>query len=156
MNSFAKIMQTSVMRTCSQIAECSLSYAKIQIICDYMVCFSLHLYLILAPITPILKSVQYLVDNQWATSVLKFLRKFVARGPLLEEIYAKIYWESNVTVFPSYNKCVLIWPLPDGESNVVAVWCLLYWFSTWPLYFFYKRLVLLLQRPCTNCTKALY
>jgi len=64
MNSFATIMQTSVMRTCSQIAECSLSYAKIQIICDYMVCFSLHLYLILAPITLVLKSILYLVDNQ--------------------------------------------------------------------------------------------
>ncbi len=28
--SYAKIMQTSAMGACSQIAECSLSYAKIQ------------------------------------------------------------------------------------------------------------------------------
>lgn len=56
-----------------------------------MVCFSLHLYLILAPITPILKSVLYLVDNQWVTSGNKFSRKFVAKELLLEEIYAKIY-----------------------------------------------------------------
>ena len=82
--------------------------------------------IILAPITLVLKSILYLVDNQWATSGLKFLRKFVAREPLLEEIHAKIYCESNVMVFLSYNKCVLIWPLPDGESNVVAVWCLRY------------------------------
>ena len=91
-----------------------------------MVCFSLHLYIILAPITPILKSILYLIDNQWAASGLKFSRKFVAKGPLLEEIHAKIYCESNVTAFLSYNKCVIIWPLPDGESNVVAVWCLRY------------------------------
>ena len=56
-----------------------------------MVCFSLHLYLILAPITPILKSILYLIDNQWAASGLKFSRKFVAEGSLLKEIYAKIY-----------------------------------------------------------------
>ena len=78
--SYAKIMQTSVMRTCSQIAECSLSYAKIQIICDYMVCFSLHLYLILAPITLVLKSVLYLVDNQWAASGLKFCENLLQKG----------------------------------------------------------------------------
>lgn len=81
-----------------------------------MVCFSLHLYLILAPITLVLKSVLYLVDNQWAASGLKFSRKFVAEGLLLEEIHAKIYCESNVTAFPSYNKCVIIWPLSDGEG----------------------------------------
>lgn len=91
-----------------------------------MVCFSLHLYLILAPITLVLKSILYLVDNQGAASGLKFSRKYVAKELLLEEIYAKIYCESNVLSFPSYNECVLIWPLPDGERNVVAVWCLRY------------------------------
>lgn len=56
-----------------------------------MVCFSLHLYLILAPITLVLKSILYLVDNQGAASGYKFSRKFVAEGPFLEEIHAKIY-----------------------------------------------------------------
>lgn len=48
-----------------------------------MVCFSLHLYLILAPITPItlvLKSVLYLVDNQWAASGLKFCENLLQKG----------------------------------------------------------------------------
>lgn len=80
----------------------------------------------LAQITPIFKSVLYLVDNQWAASGNKFSRKYVAKELLLEEIYAKIYCESNVMVFLSYNKCVIIWPLSDGERYVVAVWCLLY------------------------------
>ena len=119
--------------------------------------------IILAPITLVLKSILYLVDNQWAASGLKFSRKYVAKGPLLEEIHAKIYCESNVTAFLSYNKCVIIWPLSDGEGmwlqfgaygiDLVHGLCT---FSTNVLYFFYKRLVLLLQRPCTNCTKALY
>ena len=85
-----------------------------------------YLLFVCSLITPILKSILYLIDNQWAASGLKFSRKYVAKGPLLEEIHAKIYCESNVTAFLSYNKCVIIWPLPDGESNVVAVWCLRY------------------------------
>ena len=85
-----------------------------------------YLLFVCSLITPILKSILYLIDNQWATSGLKFSRKYVAKELLLEEIYAKIYCESNVLSFPSYNECVLIWPLPDGESNVVAVWCLRY------------------------------
>ena len=47
--------------------------------------------IILAPITLVLKSILYLVDNQWAASGLKFSRKYVAKELLLEEIYAKIY-----------------------------------------------------------------
>ncbi len=45
-----------------------------------MVCFSLHLYLILAPITLVLKSVLYLVDNQWAASGLKFCENLLQKG----------------------------------------------------------------------------
>lgn len=110
-----------------------------------------------------MKSVQYLVDNQWAASGLKFSRKFVAKGLLLEEIHAKIYCESNVTAFLSYNKCVIIWPLSDGEGmwlqfgaygiDLVHGLCT---FSTNVLYFYYKGLVQTVQRLCTKSTKALY
>lgn len=47
--------------------------------------------IILAPITLVLKSILYLIDNQWATSGYKFSRKFVAKELLLEDIFAKIY-----------------------------------------------------------------
>ena len=110
-----------------------------------------------------MKSVQYLVDNQWAASGLKFSRKYVAKGPLLEEIYAKIYCESNVTAFLSYNKCVIIWPLSDGEGmwlqfgaygiDLVHGLCT---FSTNVLYNYYKGLVQTVQRLCTKSTRALY
>lgn len=111
----------------------------------------------------ILKSVLYLVDNQWAASGLKFSRKYVAEGLLLEEIHAKIYCESNVTAFPSYNKCVIIWPLSDGEGmwlqfgaygiDLVHGLCT---FSTNVLYNYYKGLVQTVQRLCTKSTRALY
>ena len=119
--------------------------------------------IILAPITLVLKFILYLVDNQWATSGLKFSRKFVAKGLLLEEIHAKIYCESNVTAFLSYNKCVIIWPLSDGEGmwlqfgaygiDFVHGLCTV---STNVLYFYYKGLVQTVQRLCTKSTKALY
>ena len=119
--------------------------------------------IILAPITLVLKSILYLVDNQWAASGYKFSRKYVAKELLLEEIYAKIYCESNVPAFPSYNKCVIIWLLSDGEGmwlqfgaygiDLVHGLCT---FSTNVLYFYYKGLVQTVQRLCTKSTKALY
>ena len=122
-----------------------------------------YLLFVCSLITPILKSILYLIDNQWAASGLKFSRKFVAKGPLLEEIHAKIYCESNVTAFLSYNKRVIIWPLSDGEGmwlqfgaygiDLVHGLCT---FSTNVLYNYYKGLVQTVQRLCTKSTKALY